>query len=139
MKLAVTYPDVEHLVRVYLEEEMAAVEPDVTVSVGVPAAWKKTSPTHVQVVSDGVPLLKHPIVAHATVRLVARAQSTGEAKRVAGIALGLLAAHPGGGGIASTIPFTGPLPGRDPDTGADLASVTARVTVRSIPISAASS
>lgn len=138
MKLAVTYPDVEALVQDYLAAEMATVEPAVEVSVGVPAGWKKGSPTHVQVASDGIPRLEHPVLAHATVRLVARASSTGEAKRIAGIALGLLAAHPGGGGIASTAPFTGPLPGRDPDTGAELASATARVTVRSVPITAAS-
>lgn len=138
MRLAVTYPDAEHLVRVYLADEMGAVEPDVTVAIGVPANWNKSSPEHLQVVSDGMPRLEHPVAGHATIRLVARAHSTGRAKELAAIALGLLAAHPGGGGIASTRPFTGPLPGRDPDTGAELASATARVTVRSVPITAAS-
>lgn len=138
MKLAVTYPDVERLVVDYLTEELADVEPDVTCGVGVPDGWDATSPGHVRVVSDGIPVVAHPVVAHAVVRLVAYAVSTTEAKHLAGVAIGLLAGHPGGDGIATTRYLTGPLPAQDPETGAELASATARVSIRSIPIVAAS-
>lgn len=139
MPKAVTYPDVEHLVVDYLTIELADVEGDVTCGVGVPERWKPGSPSHVQVVSDGVPTRDGTVAAHAIVRLVARAATTTEAKRLAGVALGLLAAHPGGGGIARTRALTGPLPAREPETGAELASTTARVTLRSTPIVPAAS
>lgn len=129
-----TYPDVERLVLDYIEEQFADFEPDVTVGIDVPSDWSADSPGHVQVICDGVPQLDHPLAAYATVRLLARAASTTEAKRLAGVALGLLVAHPGGDGISKARPLTGPLPARDPDTRAELASATARVTVRSIPI-----
>jgi hypothetical protein len=134
MKLAVTYPDAEKLVKAYLADELDALGETVTVTVGVPASWTPASLSNIQVDSDGVPLLAHPVLAHNTIRLVARAASTTEAKRLAALAQGVLLAHPGGGGIASTRPLTGVLPARDPQTHAELASTTSRVTVRSIPI-----
>lgn len=129
-----TYPDVERLVVEYLTEHLGRYEDDITVGVGVPSDWTPESPTHLQVVSDGIFSLDHPVAAHATVRLVARAATTTEAKRIAALAFGVLCAHPGSGGIAGARPFTGPLAARDPETRAELASVTARVTVRSIQI-----
>lgn len=131
---AYTYPDVERLVAAYLKPKVAEVEPNVTVGIGLPKSWTPSSPAHVQVVCDGHPSGTHPIAANATVRLVAWAKDTDEAKYLAGLAHGLLLAHPGGGGIASTAYFTGPLPARDPETRAEIASVTARVTVRSVPV-----
>lgn len=131
-KLAVTYPDVERLVTDYLAAELG--EGDWTVGVPVPAGWGPDSPTHIQVALDGTPSLAHPILARSTIRLVARAQTTTAAKAAANKALGVLCAHPGDGQITGARPLTGVLPDRDPDTGADLASVTARVSVRSTPI-----
>jgi hypothetical protein len=82
--------------------------------------------------------MDHPALAHTTIRLVARCSTTTDAKALAMKAQGLLCAHPGGDGIASTAPFTGVLPARDTATEAELASVTCRVTVRSTPIDAGS-
>lgn len=129
MRLAVTYPDMERVVRDYLDALLVE-----TVGIGVPTTWGPGSPNHLQVALDGVPRLEHPALAHATIRLVARAHSTSQAKALAMKGQGLLAAHPGGDGIASTAAQTGVLPARDPDTGAELASVTCRVSVRSVPI-----
>lgn len=128
-RLAVTYGDPERLVRDYLDTHLTE-----TVGIGVPSTWAPGSPNHLQVSLDGVPRMEHPAIAHATIRLVARSTSTTQAKALAMKAQGLLAAHPGGGGIASTAVQTGVLPTRDPDTGAELAMVTCRVSVRSIPI-----
>lgn len=132
MKLLVAFPDVERLVVDYLSDEMD--EPDVTVGVAVPVDWTTESDPHLQVITDGTPSMVPPVIANATVRLLARAASTTEAKRIAAKALGVLSAHPGGEGIAAIVPLTGVLPARDPDTFAELASVTCRVTVRSTPI-----
>lgn len=129
-----TYPDVERLVVDYLTEQFGDVDPEVTVGVDVPPGWTSASSPHVQVVNDGAPAADHPVAAHATVRLVARAGDTTDAKRIVSLAHGLLLAHPGGEGIASTRYLTGPLPAQDPETRAELCSATARVTVRSQPI-----
>lgn len=130
MKLAATYPDVERMVVDYLTDQW---DEDGTISVGVPVTWTPGD-THLQVDLDGTPLMDHPIGAHHTVRLVAWSSSTSEAKRLAMKAHGLLLAHPGGDGVANTRHLTGVFPAHDSKTGAELASVTARVTVRSVLI-----
>jgi len=131
-RLAVQYPDVERLVVDYLDELI----PDADCGVQVPADWETgvSDTPHVQVVLDGTPRVDHPVTAHPTVRLVARASSTTAAKELATRAQGHLCAHPGGGGIASTVPLTGVLPARDPSTNAEIASTTTRVIVRSTEI-----
>lgn len=128
-KLAVTYPDAERLVVDYLAPLLAPT----LVRTNVPADWTPAT-TLLRVVSDGVPSLQHPVLANYTIRMVAMSGSPTTSKELAAKALGLLSAHTGDGQIASTAPFTGPLTSRDPSTGAELASVTARVTVRSTPI-----
>lgn len=129
MKIAVTYHDAERLTVDYLNWLL-----DEPVSVGVPADWTPSDGDRLQVTLDGTPRLEHPAVAHATIRLTARSDSTTRAKALAMKAQGLLCAHPGGDGIASTAPLTGVLTARDPDTNVELASVTCRVTVRSVPL-----
>lgn len=133
MKLAVTYPDVEHLVVDYLTAALEALGEPATVAVGVPINW--TAGDHLQVSLDGTPTGTHPVIVYGTVRLTAWASNTTRAKRLAGIAQGLLLAHPGGReGIATATFLTGVLPARDPKTQAELASTTSRVGVRSVPI-----
>lgn len=139
MKLTVTFPDPERIAVDYLTDQLEEFEPEVTCGVGVPEGWTADSPSHIRVVSDGQPAHTHPVVSHATIRLVAYAATTTEAKRLCGVALGLLLAHPGGDGVAGTRKYTGPLPAHDPDTGAELASATARLSIRSIPIVPAAS
>lgn len=131
-RLAVQAPDAERLVVDYLEPLID----DAEVGVQVPAEWESgvSDTPHLQVALDGTPRIDHPVTHHATVRLTARAKSTTEAKELAARAQGLLCAHPGGGGIASTTPLTGVLPARDPQTNAEIASTTTRVIVRSTEI-----
>lgn len=129
MKLAVTYPDVERLTVDYLTPLL-----DASVGVGVPGSWTPSSGDHVQVALDGTFLPDHPVGARCTVRLVAWSSTTTKAKALVQLAQGWLLAHPGGDEIAGTRPLTGLIPGRDARTGAEIASVTVRVTVRSVPI-----
>lgn len=129
---AVTYPDVEVLVKDYLAEHLPDFIGDVTVGVGVPTEWVKSeSASHVQVASDGFVRFDDRCVARAAIRLVAWSNGTSESKALASLALGVLCSHGGGAGIVNARPFTGPLPSRDTATGAELAAVTCRVIVRS--------
>ena len=131
MKLAVTYPDPERVVRDYL----AAVMGDqATVGIGVPGDWTPSAGPHLQVATDGMFMAGHPVYGEATVRIVAWAASPTEAKRLAQLAQGHLLAHPGDGTIARTRPLVGLLPSRDFQTNAETASVTVRVSLRSVPI-----
>jgi hypothetical protein len=138
VKLALAFPDVEVPVKDYLAARFAAIGETVTVGVGVPANWTSTSSppstSHIQVDSDGVPTVINNLLAHATVRVVAWAKSTSEAKRLASRAQALLCAHPGDGSINAASPLTGVLPVRDPATGHEIAATTSRVTIRSAPI-----
>lgn len=141
-RLAVTYPDPEPLVVAYLEDLLAETAHDfdgVTVSKNIPASFDptdKTQPLHLQVALDGVPQADHPVMWHCTVRVIAWAPTGRQSLAIRGAAFaqGLLLANNGTGGISSTSFLTGPLPARDPETAADIAATTTRVTVRSQPI-----
>jgi hypothetical protein len=114
---------------------MADVGETVTVGVGVPEGWTPDVTPHLEVAWDGTPVVfAQGVVYGATLRIVARAKTTTTAKRLASLAQGLLTAHSGGGGITSFRPLTGPLPARDPDTRAELCSVTLRATARAVTV-----
>lgn len=134
MKLAVEFPDPEPPVRDYLAAELADLGEDVTVGIGVPSDWKPSDESHIQVESDGTPVVLNNLAAFATIRLVAWASSTSEAKRLAARAQGVLCGHPGADVIKGAIPLTGVQPARDPDSRAEIAATTSRVTIRSAPI-----
>src|SRR5690606_17111937 len=136
--LLATYPDAERVVRNYLAEQLTDLGEICTVRVGVPSNWTPATGTHLQIALDGTPTGSHPIMVDATIRLVAWAANTTDAKRLAALAQGVLLAHGGGGGIARTAFLTGVQPARDPSTRAEIASTTTRVTVRSTPIDAGS-
>ncbi len=125
MRLAVVYPDAERLTRDLLE----ALVVTIPVGIGVPPEWEGED--YLQVSLDGTPVVEHPIVARATVRIVGWASTTTRAKELANLALGLLCAHDGGDGISDITPLTGVLPARDPDNRGEIASVTVRVSTRS--------
>lgn len=130
-KTAVTYPDPERVVKDYLDPLIA----DATVGIGVPSSWTSASGEHLQVAADGSFLSgTHPVYTEATVRLVAWSDSPTAAKELVQRAQGLLLAHPGTGSISRTRPLTGLVPARDDQTNAEIASVTVRVTLRSVPI-----
>lgn len=132
--LAVTYPDVERLIVDHLVTVLAGRLPaGATIGVGVPANWVPLSPLRVEVSWDGTPEMTYPIVERATVRIVVHASSTTAAKQYASLVMGLLLAG-GWPDSFSVNPLTGVLPARDPETHAELASFTVRVSVRSTPL-----
>lgn len=126
--------DVERLVVDYLEDALADHDPDASVGVGVPGGWTPTQFPHLEVVSDGEPVNLWPVAMRATIRLVARAATTTDAKALCNLAFGLLCAHNGDGEIVQTSPLTGVLAARDTETHVEIASATVRVTVRTEPI-----
>lgn len=133
-----TYPDVEAEMVDFLDDMLAAVGEDVTVSVGVPDAWKPTSTPHVQVVCDGTPRMDHPVAVYPSLRLVVRAGTTSEAKRLAMLAQAVAVSHDGTWPVAWVRPLTGILPVRDPETNAEIAMVTCQVAIRSHPVAVSS-
>ncbi len=140
MKPLVSYPDPEPVVVGMLEGGMADIGEDLTVDIGVPPGWdRKTSKPHLQVDLDGTPVVEAPIRAFSTVRVVAWAATTGEAKRIAAVAHGWLLANSGRGGTDSISHLTGVAPAHDPKTKAELAAVTLRVGMRSVEIAPAGS
>lgn len=132
MRVAVEWPDPEIAARELADELLATAAPSVTVAIGVPSDWSAGSPTHVQVRWDGTPNRVPYVTLNATVSFVVRAASTSEAKRVALLLMGLLDGPLPAGTVHSVATLTGPASDRDPKTLAELASFTARVTVRSI-------
>lgn len=130
MKLEVTYPDAERL----MVDHLGPLLPAATVAVGVPADWTGDSDDHLQVELAGTPLVLHPFAQRATVRLIARARTTSGAKALAQLAHGHALAGDWPEGISNVRPLTGPTPARDPETEAELATVTVQVTLRSEPI-----
>ncbi|MGV8972249.1 MAG: hypothetical protein ACOH10_07990 [Rhodoglobus sp.] len=129
MKPLTVAPDAERLAVDYLTLTLAGRAQDATVGVNLPSAWTSTTKPHVQVALDGTPEVAYPILCAATLRITAWAGSTTTAKALAGLCMGLLLAHPGSREIGSVRPLTGVLPARDPDTGAQLASVTVRANL----------
>ena len=129
MKTLAIPPDAEHVVIDYLTTALAARGQDVTCGVDVPTTWTTTTKSHVQVGLDGTPIVEYPILARASVRVTAWASSTTAAKALAALAHGLMLSHPGSPEVGSVRPLTGVLPARDPDTGAQLASVSVRLNL----------
>jgi hypothetical protein len=134
----VTFPDAQRAVVDLLTELLDDAGETVTVAVGVPNGWKPGTTSHLEVASDGTPDQTWPVVAYPTIRIVARASTTTEAKRLAALAEGLLVAYGGGDTISTIRPLTGVLPARDDQTNAEIASVTLRVAVRSEPANSGS-
>jgi hypothetical protein len=122
--------DAEHLGVDFLTAALAGRSEDVTCGVNVPSAWAKGTKAHVQVALDGTPTVTPPVW-WATLRVTCWHESTTEAKRLARLVEGLLLAHSGDGvSWAGCLPGTGVLPAKDPDTKAQLASITVRMKLR---------
>lgn len=130
-KPLVTYPDPERAVVEHLADALAGE--DVTVGPGLPRTWTTASDPHLQVACDGTPTDEHPIAHRSTIRVVAWASTSAEAKRLALLAHGHLLAAPTGD-LHSVSRLTGLLPAHDRDHDAELASFTVRARVRSTAI-----
>ena len=124
-----TAPDAERVVIDYLTAALGARGQDVSAGVNVPSAWTQGTKAHVQVGLDGTPSVQYPILASASVRVTCWHASTTTAKALVALCEGLLCSHPGSAQIGSVRSLTGVLPTKDPDTGAQLASVSVRVNL----------
>lgn len=129
MKPLVVPPNVEAIVGDYLRTTLLARGQDVTVGVVIPPTWSSTTKPHLQVALDGVPSVTYPVLWECSVRVTAWASGTTTAQTLVNLAFGLLCSHPGSAQVGSIRPLTGCLPARDPDTGAQLASVTVEVNL----------
>jgi len=123
-------PDAERVIIDFLTTALAARSQDVTVGVDLPTTWTTGTKPHVQVALDGTPSVQYPIMARASIRVTCWHAYTTTAKALAALCQALLCAHPGSVSVASVQPLTGVLPARDPDSGAQLASVSVRVNLR---------
>lgn len=128
---ALRFPDVERAAKTLLDD---LTPPPSTVGIGVPESWTEASPIHLQIGWDGTLVNQSRLIATATIRVVAWAAEPTQAKTAALDAHARLCAHRGGGGINLIRPGVGPIPARDPDTGAELAWFTVLATVRSTPL-----
>lgn len=130
MKPLCVPPDAERVTIDYLTTALAARGQDVTCGVTIPTTWASGTKPHVQVGHDGTPEVTYPILWRCSVRVTCWASTTTAAKALAALAHGLLLSHPGSPEVGSVRPLTGVLPTRDPDTGAQLASVSVQVNLR---------
>ncbi len=105
--------------------------PAPTVGVGLPSAWKLTSPSAVVVFDDGGQT-RWPIAVRPTLRVTVWAAGRTRAREVAGAALGLLLAR-AVPGIATIAEPSQVLDARDKETGGLLASFTVKVQSRTLP------
>lgn len=127
----VTFPDVERMCIDVLSAAIATYAPSTTVGATLPNDWTPVKPTHITVQSDGAARVQHPVVVWPTVRLTAWAKAPTDAKRIANAAMGVLVHF----ADFLVVPLTDVLSARDADHGdAELASITCRVTVRSVPL-----
>ena len=147
MKILAVPPDAEHVIvdfltaallsrpgnDVYVDMYMDTYPGGVTVGTSIPSTWEpRSSASHVQVGHDGTPEVTYPHIWRASVRVTCWASSTTAAKALAGLCEALLLSHGGGAGVVNIKSLTGVLPTRDPDTGAQLASISVRVSLRGI-------
>lgn len=136
MKPLAQCPDAERVIVDYLTEQLAARNNLTPVGVGVPPGWTLGSGDFVQVELDGTPVSEAPVAWRSTLRVTAWSASRSKAKDLAALCEALLMAHPGDRvtGCSGCLPGTGVLMAQDPDTKAQLASVTALVKLRGIPL-----
>ena len=125
------------LVDVLLGEILAdrIAEEGITANVGrlVPGDWSKTSTPFLLVAWDGTPRSDRPVVAHASIRVVAFAATPSAALTLASTAEGLLVGH-GTDEIPRIQSLIGVSPAVDPQAGHHIAWFTVRATTRLVAI-----
>lgn len=125
------FPDPERAVVVLLDDLTPS---PATVESAVPEAWTKEHPLHLQVGWDGTLITQSRLLARATIRITSWHEAPTASKAGALDAHARLLAHDGSGPIRSFRPLAGPIPTRDPKTGAELTWFTVAATVRSTPL-----
>jgi hypothetical protein len=124
-------PDAEREVIDYLTLALASQESTATVGLSVPSTWlPKTSAPFVQVASDGTSSNDFPIKAEFTMRITAWAKTPTIAKALASLCEGLLLSFEGSRKMPRVLPGTSVIGTRDPDSKAELASITVQATFR---------
>jgi hypothetical protein len=130
MKVAVNYPDPEHLLVPVLAELLDEHGVEASCGVGRPDGWTPADGLHVEVAWDGTPEIRHPLVAWPTVRIVVHgpADQPTLVKELALLCLGVLPSQT----TVAVRPLTGVgRPVADPDRPeVYLAAFTCRVTTR---------
>lgn len=124
----VTYGDGDHAAVDYLESALETRwDGEVGVGVKLPGDWTPDGNPFLVVDLTATPGAVHPIEEYQTVRLIAYANTTRDAKRLAAVAQGALLAHP----TIKTEYLTGRTTETDESTGAELASCSVRMSMRS--------
>lgn len=139
MKTTVTFADPEIATKDLINTWLTA---PASAGIGIPANRPSAgvAPAYVQVAWDGTPV-ETEIIQTALIRITYWAakradgkSSTSEAKRGAIDLRGRLLGYQDGAVISDISRGLGVIPGRDPDTGNELASFAVRVSVRSTPL-----
>lgn len=132
--IEIVYGDAEGAAIDWLTEALETRWDDpVTVANHLGSTWEPGDTLHVLVQCDGTPGGVHPIEVYQTVRVTVFAQYTTDARALCQIAHAALLAFPGDpeAGIGGAAFLTGVMPGEDPENGAQTASATVRMKVRS--------
>lgn len=133
--MADTLPDPDAEAADLIEALLAELDHDATVDTDLPSTWTPTDPAHVLVACDLIDATgTWPIYADCTIRATVYASGPRRAKRIALDLLGLLVDAGAQPPFARHRPLTGPLLTRDDANKADVASITVRSTLRTVPL-----
>lgn len=138
--MADTLPDpVDEAVEL-VQHLLALTDHGATAGDELPSTWKPSSPPFVALAIDLVDGEgTWPIYADCTLRVTVYAGGRRRARRIALDLQGLLVAEGSRPPFSRHRPLTGPLTTRDPALLADVASITARSTLRTVPLELAGS
>ena len=130
-----TLPDPEIEAVELIEELLDLTEHAAEAGDELPADWTPTSPTFVLVACDLVASEGTcPVYADCTIRCTVYARGRRRAKRIALDLQALLIDRGSVAPFARHRPLTGPLLTRDPSLNANVASITVRSTLRTVPL-----
>ncbi|WP_155292972.1 hypothetical protein [Rhodococcoides fascians] len=132
-------PDLGLIVKDHAKALLAARGVDCTASQNVPANWDRKSKPHVQVLDSAPAITKgwgrvSASSGNASIQLTVYAQDSTEAKRIANLLMALLFVGKLPRHIAQIGEGTGITSDRDPETTAQFAFFTVRVTATTVPV-----
>lgn len=116
----------------FYDEHQPTFGAGVTVGHGLLEGWTTAHPPHVGVFDDSGPM-DWPITTQPQLRVTVWAAGYDEARRIAGLCLGLVLTQriPG---IAQVLPGASLLDARDSRTGGQMVSFTARTRIRTVTV-----